>query len=169
MLDRIANTINGISVWTGKTASWLVVGVMLLVCIEVIRRYIFGKAIIWMYEVSSGIFGAIMMLGIAYAWACDDHVKIDFLTMRLSKRKAILLDMVLTAVFVFPCWIIILYYGFDFARDSWAIRELFMVTRLVPIYPIKTIIPVAAGFVVLQGIAHFLHGWQRLRGGNDEY
>jgi TRAP-type mannitol/chloroaromatic compound transport system permease small subunit len=66
------------------------------------------------------------------------------------------LDIISYLIFFFPFWIVILIEGTLFAAKSWSIRETFVSVFAGPIYPIKTIIPVTAFLMLLQGLAIFI-------------
>ena len=51
-LEKIVHKIETLSVWTGKIASWVMVILMLVICFEVVMRYVFVKPTIWGYELS---------------------------------------------------------------------------------------------------------------------
>ena len=67
--DRFLHTIDGISTIAGKAAAWLVMGLMVLVCAEVFKRYILNMPTAWIFDASNMLYGAAFMLGGAYTLA----------------------------------------------------------------------------------------------------
>jgi TRAP-type mannitol/chloroaromatic compound transport system permease small subunit len=156
-LDRFLHTIDGLSTWIGKAAAWLIVGLMILVCGEVFKRYILNAPTAWIFDASNMLYGSTFMLCGAYALAQNAHVRGDFLYTSMRPRTQALLDLVLYVVFFVPGILALVYAGYSYAADSWAIGEHSNVTADgPPVYPFKTIIPIAGAMVMLQGVAEIV-------------
>jgi TRAP-type mannitol/chloroaromatic compound transport system permease small subunit len=153
-VERFLHMIDGISTWIGKAAAWLIVALMLVVCIEVFKRYILNAPTAWIFDLDNMLYGTLFMLCGAYALAQNAHVRGDFLYSSMRPRTQALLDLVLYFVFFFPGIAALLYAGWDYAGDSWRINEHSNVTAEgPPVYHFKTMIPVAGALVLLQGVA----------------
>ncbi|MCW8344383.1 TRAP transporter small permease subunit, partial [Stenotrophomonas sp. SG1] len=85
--QRVLHTIDGISTWTGKAAAWLIVGLMLLVCAEVFKRYILNMPTAWIFDVSNMLYGTLFMIAGAYTLAQNGHVRGDFLYSSMKPRR----------------------------------------------------------------------------------
>lgn len=145
--------IDRISTWVGKAAAWLVVALMLLVCVEVFKRYILNQPTAWIFDASNMLYGTAFMLCGAYTLAQNGHVRGDFLYSSMRPRTQAVLDLALYLVFFLPGILALVYAGYSYAGDSWRIAERTTVGSGPPLYPFKTIIPIAGGFVLLQGLA----------------
>ena len=151
---RITNTISD---KTGKGVSYLILFLALALVYEVVARYVFRAPTFWAFEVSYMLYGALFMMGLAYVLLHGGHVRIDVLYRRLSPRKKAIIELFCYLVFFFPVMAIILKYGIDYAQLSWQLRERSVMSAWKPpIYPFKTIIPVAIFILTLQGVAEFL-------------
>jgi len=84
--QRFLYIIDGISTWTGKTAAWLVVGLMALVCAEVFKRYILNMPTAWIFDASNMLYGTLFMIAGAYTLAQNAHVRGDFLHSSMQPR-----------------------------------------------------------------------------------
>jgi TRAP-type mannitol/chloroaromatic compound transport system permease small subunit len=156
-VERFLHAIDGISTWVGKLAAWLIVGLMLLVCAEVFKRYLLNMPTAWIFDASNMLDGTLFMLCGAYTLAQNGHVRGDFLYSSFKPRTQASLDLVLYIVFFLPGICALVYAGYTYAGDSWRINEHSNVTADgPPIYPFKTIIPIAGAFVLLQGIAEIV-------------
>lgn len=153
---RILAVIDGISTWVGKAAAWLVVGLMLMVCIEVFKRYILNQPTAWIFDTSNMLYGTAFMLCGAYTLAQGGHVRGDFFYSSMRPRTQATFDLILYLVFFIPGVLALVYAGYSYAADSWRIAERTTVGSGPPLYPFKTIIPLAGGFVLLQGVAEIL-------------
>jgi len=156
-VQRFLNTVDTISAWFGKAAAWLIVGLMLLVCAEVFKRYIMNMPTAWIFDASNMLYGSLFMLAGAYALAQNAHVRGDFLYSSMRPRTQAALDVVLYIVFFLPGIMALLYAGYDYAALSWRINEHSNVTaECPPVYYFKTVIPVAGALVMLQGLAEIV-------------
>jgi TRAP-type mannitol/chloroaromatic compound transport system permease small subunit len=154
IVERFLHGIDAISTAIGKLAAWLIVGLMLLVCTEVLKRYAFNMPTAWIFDASNMLYGTLFMLCGAYTLAQNGHVRGDFLYSSFRPRTQAKLDLVLYILFFFPGILALCYAGYSFAGDSWRIGEHSNVTADgPPVYHFKSIIPIAGAFVALQGIA----------------
>lgn len=151
-----AKRVDGISDWTGSLFAWLVIPLTALICYEVFTRYVIGRPTIWTFELSNFLYGAHFMLVAAYGLLHKAHVCIDLFVIRASKRTQVILDLISYFLLFFPFVIVILYHGFVFAKDSWAVWETSWSTWAPALYPIKTVIPVTAFLLLMQGISEVI-------------
>jgi TRAP-type mannitol/chloroaromatic compound transport system permease small subunit len=151
-----AKKIDGISAWTGRLFAWLVIPLTVLIVYEVFTRRFLNAPTIWTFELSNFLYGAHFMLVAAYGLLNKSHVCIDLFVMRGSKRTAVILDLFCYFLLFFPFIIVILYHGFVFAKDSWASWETSWSVWGPPLYPIKTVIPVTAFLLLIQGISEVI-------------
>src|SRR6478672_9392567 len=155
--QRFLYAIDGISTWTGKTAAWLVVGLMALVCAEVFKRYILNMPTAWIFDASNMLYGSLFMIAGAYTLAQNAHVRGDFLYSSMRPRLQATLDLVLYIVFFIPGIAALIYSGYVFAVESWTINEHSNVTANgPPVWQFKFMIPLAGTMVMIQGIAEII-------------
>ena len=165
-IERFLHAIDGISTWVGKAAAWLIVGLMLLVCAEVFKRYILNAPTAWIFDASNMFYGTLFMLAGAYALAQNAHVRGAFLYSSMRPRTQATLDLILYVVFFVPGIGALVYAGTHYAADSWRIAEHSNVTADgPPVYHFKTVIPIAGALVMLQGIAEIVRCIMCLRDG----
>ena len=149
-IDRLNHSI-------AKVAAWLVPVLILELVYDTVARYIFNSPTEWSYDISYMLYGAIFMLGAAHTLRIDRHVRIETIYGRLSKKGKAIVDAVCYLIFYFPAVGALIYFGAKFAYRSWVMAEAGGESMWQPpIYPFKTILPLAAGLLFLQGIAQFL-------------
>ena len=120
-------------------------------------RYVFNAPTEWSYDISYMLYGAAFMLGAAYTLLLDEHVRIEVVYEKVSPRARAIIDAVCYLIFFFPAVIALLYFGGEFAFKSWKMLEGAGVSMWSPpIYPFKTIIPVAAALLLIQGLVQFV-------------
>lgn len=153
-MDRWLHAIDRLSAWVGKAASWCIVGLTLVVCYDVVSRYVFRAPTSWGLDVSVMLYGTLFMLAGAYTLSRNGHVRGDVLYRFLPPRAQASLDLVLYLLFFIPGIAALAWFGVGFARDSWQILEQSQTTSHgLPLYPLKTVIPIAGALVLLQGFA----------------
>lgn len=156
-VERFLHAIDGISTWVGKAAAWLMIVLMLVVCIEVFKRYILNAPTAWIFDAQNMLYGSLFMLAGAYTLAQNAHVRGDFFYSSMKPRTQATLDLILYFTFFIPGIAALIYAGTDYAADSWRIAEHSNVTADgPPIYHFKTVIPIAGALVMLQGLAEIL-------------
>ena len=157
VVQRFLFAIDGFSTWVGKIASWLIIGLMVVVCVEVFKRYFLNAPTAWIFDAENMLYGTFFMLAGAYTLAQNAHVRGDFLYSSMRPRMQAWLDFMLYLIFFVPGIAALIYAGYHYAGDSWRILEHSTVTADgPPVYYFKTVIPVAGALVMLQGIAEIV-------------
>ncbi|MEX0732196.1 MAG: TRAP transporter small permease subunit [Aquisalimonadaceae bacterium] len=157
VLMRFIRFIDAVSTFAGRTSSWLILVLTLIISFEVVSRYVFGWPHDWVFDTSYMLFGAVLLLSGAYALATDSHVRGDLLYSAFPPRMQASVDLSLYLLFFVPGVIALLVAGYWFAAESWAIRESSSLTPDgPPIYPLKMVIPVAGALLVAQGLAEMI-------------
>ncbi len=139
----------------GKLASWAIIPLMLIMVFEVVTRRVLNHPTVWTFETSTQLYGLHFMILAAYTLQLGRHISVDIIISRLAKRTRAFIDVVLYLVFFFPFIIVLLIEGTSFAMESWKFMETSFTVFAPPVYPIKTIIPITALMLLLQGICIF--------------
>jgi TRAP-type mannitol/chloroaromatic compound transport system permease small subunit len=156
-VQRFLLLVDNVSTWCGKAFAWLIIILTAVVCVEVFKRYILNAPTAWIFDATNMLYGTLFMMCGAYTLAQNGHVRGDFLYGSMRPRLQATLDLALYIIFFLPGITALLYAGWDFAHDSWLIREHSSVTASgPPIYQFKAIIPIAGALVLLQGLAEIL-------------
>ena len=156
-VQGVLHTIDGISTWVGKAFAWLMVVLMIVVVVEVFKRYILNAPTAWIFDAENMLYGTCFMLGGAYTLAQNAHVRGDFLYSSMRPRTQAGLDLVLYIVFFVPGIAALIYSGWVFAAESWTINEHSNVTANgPPVWQFKFMIPLAGAMVMIQGIAEII-------------
>jgi TRAP-type mannitol/chloroaromatic compound transport system permease small subunit len=146
-----------VSTWAGKLTAWLIIALMLVVCVEVFKRYILNSPDAWIYDINNMMYGTLFMMCGAYTLAQDAHVRGDFLYGSMKPRTQAWLDLGLYILFFLPGIAALVYAGVEYAGESWRIGEHSNVTADgPPVYHFKTVIPIAGALVMLQGLAEIV-------------
>jgi len=156
-LRKIVAIIDGISDWSGKIACWLIVPLVAGTFYDVLMRYFFKAPTKWAYELTWMEYGALFMLGGAFALRHKVHVRVDVIYNMYPKRVRATFDALMYLLIFFPLYIILIRNGTKYAAYSWSIWEQSYISYWQPyVFPIKTVIPIAFTLFLLQGIAEFI-------------
>lgn len=156
-MQKLLLSVDKMSTWVGHGFSWLIVALTLFVSWEVFSRYALDAPHAWAYDAMIMLYGSLFMMAGAYTLAKNGHVRGDVLYGFFSPRTQATLDLALYVVFFIPGVIALVWSGTYYAAESWAIREHSSVmAEGPPIYPFKTIIPIAGAFLLLQGVVEII-------------
>jgi TRAP-type mannitol/chloroaromatic compound transport system permease small subunit len=152
-MQRLLLTIDKISTFVGQFFSWLIVALTALISWEVFSRYVLSHPHAWAFDAMIMFYGTLFMMAGAYTLSKNGHVRGDVLYGFFPPRLQAGLDLALYVLFFVPGVIALCWAGYRYAGESWAINEHSNITADgPPIYPFKTVIPVAGIFLLLQGI-----------------
>jgi TRAP-type mannitol/chloroaromatic compound transport system permease small subunit len=149
--------IDKVSTWIGQFFSWLIVALTFMISWEVFSRYVLDNPHAWAFDVMSMMYGSLFMMAGAYTLSKNGHVRGDVLYGFFPPRLQAWLDLILYLVFFIPGVVALAYAGYGFAAESWAINEHSNITADgPPIYPFKTILPIAGAFLLAQGLVEIV-------------
>jgi len=156
-MQNLFLTVDKVSTFIGHCFSWLVVGLTALIGFEVFSRYVLNGPHAWAFDAQIMMYGTMFMMAGAYTLAKNGHVRGDILYGFLKPRTQAIFDLILYIVFFIPGVIALAYAGYGYAADSWRILEHSSITADgPPLYPFKTIIPIAGVVLLMQGIVEIL-------------
>ena len=166
-MQKLLLTVDKISTFVGQAFSWLIVTLTLLISWEVFSRYVMERPHAWAFDVMIMMYGTLFMMAGAYTLSKNGHVRGDVLYGFFPPRLQAGLDLVLYIAFFVPGVIALVWAGYRYAGESWAINEHSNITADgPPIYPFKTVIPVAGAVLLLQGVVEIIRCAICLREGN---
>jgi TRAP-type mannitol/chloroaromatic compound transport system permease small subunit len=158
--------IDKLSTWVGKTFSWCVVILTFVTVYDVTARYVFNSPTGWAYDTEYILYGTLFMMSGAYAVSQNAHVRGDFVSRRLPVKVQAGIELALYFLFFFPGILALLYSGYDFFHMSYLADEHSSSSPTgPPIWPFKGVIPLAASFLILQGIVEVIRAWTAMRTG----
>lgn len=153
-MQRVLLTIDRISAFVGKAFAWSIVLLTMVIVYEVFARYVFRAPTGWGFDASYMLYGALFMMGGAYALSRGAHVRGDFLYRGFAPRTQAGIDLVLYIAFFLPGMLALLYSGWKFFELSYAMNERSAFSPDGPIvWPFKALIPLAGILMLLQGAA----------------
>jgi len=156
-MQKFFLTVDRITTRIGHVFAWLIVALTGLICWEVFSRYVLNDPHPWAFDVQIMLYGTLFMMAGAYTLAANGHVRGDILYGFFTPRTQAFFDLVLYIVFFIPGIVALVWAGYQYAGESFAIREHSSITAEgPPIYPFKAVIPVAGALLLLQGAVEIL-------------
>jgi TRAP-type mannitol/chloroaromatic compound transport system permease small subunit len=156
-MQKLLLTIDRISTFIGQSFSWLIVSLTFLISWEVFSRYVLDHPHPWVFDVMIMMYGTLIMMAGAYTLAKAGHVRGDVLYGFFEPRTQATIDLILFVVFFIPGVFALTYAGYYYAAESWAILERSNITAEgPPIYPFKTVLPLAGAFLLVQGLVEII-------------
>lgn len=156
-MQKLLLTIDKISTFVGQSFSWLIVALTLLISWEVFSRYALDQPHSWAFDIMVMMYGTLFMMAGAYTLAKAGHVRGDVLYGFFQPRTQASIDLALYILFFIPGVVALAYAGYTFAGESWAMHEHSSITSDgPPVYPFKTVIPIAGAFLLLQGFVEII-------------
>ena len=146
--------VDSLSAWVGKAFAWCIMVLTFATCYEVFVRYVLNAPTVWAFDMAVQMYGALFMMAGAYTLSRNGHVRGDVIHRLLPIKVQASIDLVLYIIFLMPGAFALVWYGYEFAADSWRYKEVsWSSPARVQIYFFKTLIPIAGFLVLLQGIA----------------
>lgn len=156
-MQKILLAVDKLSTVIGQAFSWLIVALTLMISWEVFSRYALDNPHPWAFDVMSMMYGTLFMMAGAYTLSKNGHVRGDVLYGFFPPRLQAGLDLTLYILFFIPGVVALAWAGYGFAAESWAINEHSNVTANgPPVYPFKTIIPLAGAILLAQGLVEIV-------------
>jgi len=156
-VQNLLLAVDRLSTWLGQAFAWSIVVLTLGITWEVFSRYVLGTPHDWALNLQIMLYGTLFMMAGAYTLSKNSHVRGDVLYGFFEPRTQASWDLLLYIVFFIPGVFALTYAGYYYAADSWRINEHSNITAEGPaIYPFKTVIPLAGGFLFLQGIVEII-------------
>jgi TRAP-type mannitol/chloroaromatic compound transport system permease small subunit len=165
-MNKLLFAIDNISTWAGKTVSWLIVSLTLLITYEVFSRYALDAPHASAFDYMLQMYGTLFMMSGAYTLSKGSHVRGDVLYGFFPPRLQAGLDLTLYFLFFLPGVTALCWAGYIYAGESWRILERSSITADgPPLYYFKSIIPIAGVLILMQGIVEIVRCVKCLKDG----
>ncbi len=156
MLARCLKFQDGVSEFVGKTVSWLCLVMIAVLMYEVVGRYLFNSPTEWAHESTTMLYGTFCILGGVYTHRHNGHVRSEAIYSLFPARARAVMD-VITGLVGLAVFGVFFFVVLDFALESWQSNEhSSKSTWAPPIYPFKSVLPLAALLIWLQSLVHLI-------------
>jgi TRAP-type mannitol/chloroaromatic compound transport system permease small subunit len=164
-MRNLANSLERMTAAIGRAAAWLILMVVALEFALVVARYLFSLGSIWASETVIYAHAALFLLAAAWTLQTNGHVRVDIFYADAKPRAKALVDLVGAVVFLLPFAIALLWLSTPYAARSWTIFERSQEASGLPlVFLLKTLIPLFALLMGLQGVAQIIRATAILQG-----
>jgi len=163
-LQAIITSINALTRYVGIFASWFSGLLMIVVIYDILMRYLFKLSTPWIMELEWHLFSILFLLGSAYTFQQDKHVRVDLFYSKLPEAEQARINLFGNLLFLLPWSLFIIKYSFDYAYAAYLIGEGSPDPGGLPYrFIIKSFIGIGFLLLALQAIGNSLQCLQILR------
>lgn len=163
-LLRVSALIDKLNHAIGRTVMWLIlVAVVVSTGNAIIRKAFDVSSNAWL-ELQWQLFAVVFMLGAAYTFLQNEHIRIDIVNANLPKSVRNWIDMVGHVLFLMPFCILMIYDGIPFFWASYSINEQSMNAGGLIQWPAKLLVPVGFFLLAIQGVSEIIKRAAVMRG-----
>jgi TRAP-type mannitol/chloroaromatic compound transport system permease small subunit len=152
----------------GRGIRWLVLAAVLLSAGNAIVRKIFSTSSNALLEIQWYLFAGVFMLGAGYAFLRNVHVRIDFISSKLSKRTNTVIDILGIVIFLIPLCVILITLSWPFFYNAWVSGEMSSNAGGLIRWPVLALIPLGFFILLIQGVSELIKRCAYLMGAIDE-
>ena len=163
-LLRISAGIDRLSAFLGRSLMWLILASVAISAGNAIVRKAFNISSNAFLEIQWYFFSAVFMLGAGYAFLANAHVRIDFVSARMSARMRNIIDVVGIVLFLLPLCGLLIHLSWPIFANAWESGEMSQNAGGLIRWPVYLMIPVGFSLLALQGISELIKRIGYLRG-----
>lgn len=167
-LLKFSNAVDWVNAQIGKYVIWLILASTVISAVNAVIRKVFNMSSNAYLEVQWYFFAASFLLAAGYTLLQGEHVKIDVVSSKLSKRGQIWIDIIGFSVFLTPVCLTILYYGIPFFLQGYRSGEVSANAGGLIRWPVYAMIPLGFGLLLLQGWSELIKRIAFLKGLIDD-
>lgn len=166
LMAAIISRIDLFTNFIGRIVCWLVLPMFFVMVYEILARKLFIAPTLWAYDISRMLYGALFMLGAAYALMRGVHIRADFIYRNWSPRWQGGIDFVLFLLLYFPGLLFFFYISAEFTYEAWSRNERASDTAWMPyVGPVRTALPAGIFLLLVQGVSESLKSYYAMTRG----
>ena len=155
-LLALSRAIDALNALIGKLVIWLVLAAVLISAGNAIMRKAFDIGSNAYLEIQWYLFSAVFMLGAGYVFLRNAHVRIDFISSKLSKRTNAIIDILGIVIFTIPLSIILVNLSWPVFERAWVSGEMSQNAGGLIRWPVLLLIPVGFAILALQAVSELI-------------
>jgi TRAP-type mannitol/chloroaromatic compound transport system permease small subunit len=156
VLLRLSGAIDWLNEQIAVIANWLVLLACLISAGNAASRYLFSISSNGWLEIQWYMFAGMVLLGAPYTLKMNEHVRVDLIYGMVSERARIWIDILGGFLFLLPICVILTYFTWPWFVESWTFNEGSSNAGGLIRWPVKLLLPVGFGLMILQGISEII-------------
>jgi TRAP-type mannitol/chloroaromatic compound transport system permease small subunit len=167
-LLRLSRLIDAFSERIGRWVSWLVLAAVLISAFNAMIRKAFNYSSNAFLEIQWYLFSAVFLLAAGYTMLRQEHVKIDIVVGRFTKRTQLAIEAVCIVVFLFPFCVIVIDLVWPLVAQAWRSGEVSSNAGGLIRWPVYALVPIGFALLLVQGVSELIKRIAFLRGLIDD-
>ncbi len=155
-LLRISDAIDSVNTLFARLAAWLVLFACLISAGNAVSRYLFNASSNSWLEIQWQMFAGVFLLGAAYTFKLNEHVRVDLFYGGASDRTKLWIDVFGLCVFFFPATFFIAWFSVPFFLTSFASGETSSNAGGLVQWPVKALLPLGFILLICQGLSELI-------------
>jgi TRAP-type mannitol/chloroaromatic compound transport system permease small subunit len=165
VLERLCRLIDSMSERVGRLVAWVTLGLVLVVFVDVVMRYLFNTSFVFTQELEWHLFAFIFLIGAGYTLLHDGHVRVDIIYQRYGYKARAWTNLIGVILFLIPGCVMVVITSWKFVYNAWSVLEGSPDPGGIPFrFLIKGTITVGFLLVLLQGVSLGIHSLLQLLG-----
>lgn len=153
---RLSRLIDALNSFVGRTVTWLTLIVVLISATNAVIRKLFHTSSNAWLEMQWYLFGAIFLLAAGYTFLQNEHVRVDVISQRFSRRTQLKIEIAGVLLFLLPACMLVFWLSLPFFYESFVLQEHSSNTGGLMRWPVKLLIPVGFALLILAGVSHLI-------------
>jgi len=155
-LLRVSRAIDALNEGIGKLVIWLILAAVVISAGNAVMRKAFDIGSNAYLEIQWYLFSAVFLLGSGYVFLRNAHVRIDFVSSKLSKRTNAIIDAVGMVVFLIPLCLILISLSWPVFERSWVSGEMSQNAGGLIRWPVQLLIPLGFSILLMQAFSELI-------------
>jgi TRAP-type mannitol/chloroaromatic compound transport system permease small subunit len=152
----LSRRVDALNERVGRLLMWLVLLTTLIATGNALAKYLLGEGSNAWLEAQWYGFGAMFLLGAGYTLRHNGHVRIDVVYQRFSARGQALIDLIGGVLFLLPVAGLLVWLSWPLFAESWRLQEMSPDAGGLIRWPVKLLLPLGFGLLLLQGISEII-------------
>jgi TRAP-type mannitol/chloroaromatic compound transport system permease small subunit len=167
-LLKLSSAIDKFNELVGKVVMWLVLGAVIISAGNATLRKAFDIGSNAWLEIQWYLFAAVFMLGVGYVMLKNAHVRIDFISSKLSKRTNAIIDAIGIVIFTIPLSILLIDYAWPVFMRAFTTGEMSQNAGGLIRWPAWFLLPAGFAILLMQAVSELIKRVAYLTGQRDE-
>ncbi len=167
-LLKLSRAIDGLNAFVGRYLIWVILASTVISGVNALVRKFFNMSSNAYLEIQWYLFATSFLLAAAYTLLNGEHVKIDVVSGRLSKRKQIWIDIIGLVFFLAPVCLVVIWYAVPFFIQGYRSGEVSSNSGGLVRWPVYLMMPLGFGLLLLQGLSELIKRFAFLQGLIDD-
>lgn len=155
-LLKISSLIDSLNQTIGRLVAWLTLIVVVVSATNAVIRKVFSISSNAWLELQWYLFGAIFLLAAGYTFLRNEHVRVDVLAQRFTRKTQVYIEIFGVILFLLPASILVFWLSMPYFYKSFILLEQSSNTGGLIRWPVKLLIPVGFGLLILSGVSHLI-------------